>query len=85
MQNTRDISDLVEREILRISDKNLVQRIRELLVVPYPVERGWDYGAIDEQYVCWTVLEHPASNTGIAFCEKGFGPSDPWGLVSIWA
>jgi hypothetical protein len=29
------------------------------------------------------VLEHPPSNTGIAYSPQGFGPSDPWGLVSL--
>ncbi len=73
----------VERELQQITDTALVQRIRQLLVVPYAVEREWDYGAPGERFVCWTVLEHRASNTGIAFCSEGFGPSDPWGLVSL--
>jgi len=83
MQTARDISNLVEEEILRISDEGLVQRIRQLEVTPYPVKRDWDYGVKDEQYVCWTVVEHRESNTGIAFCLEGFGPSYPWGLVSL--
>jgi hypothetical protein len=29
------------------------------------------------------VLEHTESNTGIAYSEGGFGPHDPWGLVSL--
>jgi hypothetical protein len=29
------------------------------------------------------VLEHPPSNTGIAYCAQGFGPSDPWGIVFL--
>ncbi len=43
--------------------------------------RDWDYGVEGEQYVCWDVLEHHASGTGIAYCESGFGPRSPWGLV----
>lgn len=50
---------------------------------PYTVERGWDYGKISERFICWTVLEHPPSNTAIAYCEQGFGPSNPWGLVFL--
>lgn len=83
MQSSEEISELVERELARISDSNLIQRVRELLVNPYPVSRGWDYGAVGEQFVCWTVLEHPESNTGIAFCSQGFGPTYPWGLVFL--
>lgn len=52
-------------------------------MVPYAVERRFDYGAPDQQFICWTVLEHPASNTGIAFSGQGFGPSYPWGLVFL--
>jgi len=33
--------------------------------------------------VCWTVLEHQPSGTGIAYCEEGFGPDFPWGLVFL--
>lgn len=61
----------------------LADRIRELLVTPLAVERLWDYGAPDERFTCWTVLEHTASNTGIAFCSQGFGPSYLWGLVFL--
>jgi len=30
-----------------------------------------------------TVIEHRESNTGIAFCNQGFGPAYPWGLVFL--
>jgi hypothetical protein len=75
------IEKLVDEELAMISDADLVAAIRRLLVAPYPVERDWDYGRPGEKYTCWTVLEHPVSNTGIAYCEIGFGPTYPWGLV----
>ena len=81
--NAKEISERVERELLGISDSKLVKRIRELLVDPYPVMRAWHYGSPGEQYTVWTVLEHRSSNSGIAFCSQGFGPSNPWGLVSL--
>jgi len=77
------IASLVERELTRIADPILLAAIRRLLVTPYPVERDWDYGSPGQKYTCWTVLEHRASNTGIAYCESGFGPSAPWGLVFL--
>ena len=83
MSDIEKISENVEREILRISDPVLVRRVRELLVTPYPVERDWDYGPPNQRFTCWTVLEHTPSNTGIALCFEGFGPSYPWGLVSL--
>src|SRR5215471_6229576 len=81
--NAKEIADLVEQELGRITDSQLKARIRELLVTPYPVEREWDYGVPGEHFTCWTVLEHRALNTGVAFCAQGFGPSYPWGLVFL--
>lgn len=78
-----DISKLVQDELARVADERLVQRISELLVEPYRVDRAWDYGAVGVRYQCWTVLEHVQSNTGIAYCTEGFGPAHPWGLVYL--
>ena len=77
------VSLLVTEELTRIPDPALLAKVRELLVSPYPVERDWDYGGAGERFTCWTVLEHAASNTGIAYCAQGFGPSCPWGLVFL--
>jgi hypothetical protein len=80
----KDISKLVDLEVLHITDIRLADRIREFRVIPYPVERPWDYyGTPGEQFTCWTVLEHLPSNTGIAFCYDGLGPSYPLGLVHL--
>jgi len=80
----QDISSRLEQELKQISDSKLVSRIRELLVAPpCPMERPWDYGSRGDQFVCWTVLEHHPSNTGVAFCSQGFGPPYSWGLVSL--
>jgi hypothetical protein len=43
----------------------------------------WDHGEPGDTYSCWSVLEHHASNTAIAYCEQGFGPTYPWGLLFI--
>lgn len=78
-----DLSSLVESEIRKIGDARVAAHIRQLLVTPRPVYRQWDYGQPGEAYLCWSVLEHPASNTGICYCESGFGPRSPWGLVFL--
>jgi hypothetical protein len=83
MLTSNEVSSLVSEELSRITDTALLARIRDLLVVPYPVERDWDYGRTGERFTCWTLLEHPPSNTGIAYCTQGFGPSEPWGLVFL--
>jgi len=45
--------------------------------------RAWDYGEPDEVYPCWLLLAEKSSNTGIAYCEFGFGPTRPWGLLFL--
>jgi hypothetical protein len=74
---------MVDGELARLSDNRVVAHIRALLVEPTITMRRWDYGREDERYPCWTVLRHAASNTGIAYCEQGFGPRAPWGLVVL--
>ena len=83
MIDAAKVVELVESELAKITDPKLSSRIRELRVSPYPVERAWDYGAPDQHYTCWTVVEHHETNTGIAYCELGFRPKCPWGLVSL--
>jgi hypothetical protein len=79
----REVAERVAGEVDRIGDENVSRELRKILVEPYAVERPWDYGAPGEAYECWTVAEHRPSNTAIAYCEKGFGPASPWGLVAI--
>ena len=77
------VTHLVERELAGIRDPAVLALVHRLRVEPYPVEREWDYGAPGERYVCWTVLEHRPSNTGVAYCSAGFGLTQPWGLVFL--
>jgi len=77
------LKSLIERELESLSDARVLGHIRGLLVEPEVVFRAWDYGKPGEQYACWTVLRHAASKTGIAYCENGFGPRCPWGLVGV--
>jgi hypothetical protein len=78
-----EIEKLVAEQIARISQKDLAGTIRSLLVSPRLEQRPWDYGAPDQTYPCWIVAEHKPSNTAFAFCESGFGPKCPWGVIFI--
>jgi hypothetical protein len=78
-----DVQLLVRAELGRMTDKNLVGMIAPLLVTPHREDRKWDYGPADQTYPCWIVLEHPRSNTAIAYCAEGFGPRCPWGLLFL--
>jgi len=75
------IKELVDVELSALHDTRVVSHIRGLLVEPVVTLREWDYGTTNQTYPCWAVLNHPKSNTGIAYCEFGFGPKTPWGLI----
>jgi hypothetical protein len=77
------IQALLETELSALTDQRVISHVRRLLVEPTAVMRDWDYGGPGERYPCWAVLNHNDSNTGIAYCESGFGPKCPWGLVSL--
>jgi hypothetical protein len=76
-----EIAALVDFDIERIADDRLVQRIKELRVTPYPVEREWDYGEAGDHYTCWIVLKHSQSEIEVAYCKDGFEEHDPWGFM----
>lgn len=78
-----DLEKVVEAEIPRIAQPELIACIRHHLVLPRCEQREWDYGIQRVTYPCWVFAEHPASNTAFAYCEQGFGPNEPWGLLSI--
>src|SRR5215471_6248527 len=83
MMQAPDIEALVARQLASVSQPELVECLRPMLVRPRCEQRPWDYGAPGQTYPCWIVAEHQPSNTAFAFCELGFGPSYPWGLLSI--
>lgn len=77
------LKSLVEAELSQLNDARVMAHIRGLLVEPRMVMRVFDYGSPGERFPCWSILDHDASNTGIAYCEQGFGPKTPWGLVFL--
>jgi hypothetical protein len=81
--NADSICERIKLELSAFPDPLIKPAIEALLIPPRPILRGWDYGPPDQQFVCWQVMEDPDVGTGIAFCEEGFGPSCPWGLVSL--
>ena len=77
------LKQLIAQELETVADQRVQAHVRSLLVEPAPILRDWDYGKPGQQYACWSVLNHDSSNTGIAYCEEGFGPKRPWGLVHL--
>ena len=77
------IEKLVEKEIHCITQADLVEAIRAHRVLTRVEKREWDYSDSYTEYPCYIVLEDKKSNTAVAYCEKGFGPVYPWGLIFI--
>ncbi len=83
MIDAATIKALIHAELEQVGDERVVTFLRRHLVEPVPIMVPWDYGAPGTQYLCWVVLEEPGSDVGIAYCEEGFGPAHPWGLLFI--
>jgi hypothetical protein len=84
MKTDIELIELVDRELELHADPAQRQRARSLLVPPRCEERFWDYGEEGLTYSCWIVMEYHRDNadTATAYCEQGFGPMHPWGLLS---
>jgi len=75
---------LVDSQVKTIADPIVRSFLQSLLVRPIKQQREWGYEtAPNETFLCWLVLEHTMSDTGIAYSELGYGPSQPWGLVFL--
>lgn len=79
--NAKGIQELLQREIARIDQVELVEVVKVNLVPPRIEERDWDYGDPGQKYECWIVWEHPQSRSAVGYCQHGFGPAYPWGLL----
>jgi hypothetical protein len=77
------LKSLIEDELTTLSDARVIAHIRKALVEPYTVLCNWDYGKPGQQYPCWMVFKDARSGTEMAYCDHGFGPRNPWGLLSF--
>ena len=76
------IASLITSELSVLTDENVRQVVLQGLVDPRPITLDWDYGTPGQQFEGWVVFDHEAeSDTLIVYCENGFGPRSPWGLV----
>lgn len=80
---------LVEDELRMVRDSAVRDQIQALLVNPAKRDCRWDYWEWDkakyeETYPCWTVMTDTAGGRlAIVYCEHGFGPACPWGLIRM--
>ncbi len=81
----RELDSSLERELSMITDLSLRQEVRLLLGEPVLTRCEWEYGVPGETFPCWKIAESPTKRVGIFYCEMGFGPKNPWGLVMLGA
>jgi hypothetical protein len=77
------IRAFIETELSALEDPRVVSHIQSLIAEPEAVSLAWDYGEPGQTYPGWLVLKHAKTGSGIAYCEFGFGPRCPWGLVGL--
>ena len=83
MADSQRVKVLVAEQMAMIGDAARREALRALLLPePRLEERAWDYGAPGERYPYWVVAEAPERGTILVYCEQGFGPEFPWGVLS---
>jgi hypothetical protein len=78
-----EFQSLFDSELEKIDQQAVVECIEKFRIPPRLQYLNWDYGEEGQQYPCWIAVEDPGTGTAVVFCQQGFGPQYPWGLVSI--
>jgi hypothetical protein len=78
-----DVAKLFDEELSRIRDARIVAALRRFQVPIRCEQRRWDYGSKGQTYPCWVVADDCDSATSFVYCEFGFGPRQPWGLLNM--
>ena len=76
------IKEIVHGQMMQIHDSLVKSELEKLMIEPNLHLRKWDYGSNGEVFNCWTIAVDESTDTSIIYCEYGFGPQCPWGLVS---
>jgi hypothetical protein len=74
------VDGLVDAEIAGLSDAPLLELIAHGRIGPRKELRPWAYQD-GLELECWVVLENSNRRVGLAYCDQGFGPRAPWGLL----
>ena len=77
-----NIKEIVAKEILKIKDPIILNGLGQILIKPFKHLRTWDYSTTNEKFSCWSIALDSGTDTSLIYCDKGFGPKTPWGLVS---
>jgi hypothetical protein len=81
MTDPRDMRRLVDGEFASIGDSSRRAELRSTLVSPQALSLAWDYGTPGEQFECWLIGFSKEGKKRLIYCDRGFGPAYPWGIV----
>jgi hypothetical protein len=79
--DTPHVKSLVAGELALIADPTRRTALHAVLREPVMEMRDWDYGPPGGQFPCWIVTVASERGVVIGYCEQGFGPRCPWGLL----
>jgi hypothetical protein len=83
MRSASEVAAAVDEDLANLRDPRVLASINAFRVAPpTPIQLGWDYGAPGETFDGWLVFSDSGQRTGIAYCDQGFGPKSPWGLIT---
>lgn len=77
------ITTIVSTQRAALRDPAASAAFARLSVPPYASLRRWNYGGPDDKFSCWIVAESARQNLAVAYCDQGFGPMHPWGVVLL--
>jgi hypothetical protein len=83
VQNRTPLLNLIDADLRLAPDPSARDEMKALILEePCLMSCAWDYGAPGETYPCWKVAGSTATGrVGVVYCEHGFGPEFPWGLI----
>lgn len=82
-RSANEVRDLVEAELSRIGNAEVVRGIHTFLIEPRMEMRFWDWEKAPKKYPVWVVAESSRYDYGIVFSDYGFAPDRPRGLVFL--
>lgn len=83
MTNAAQVTVALDEDLRNLRDPRVRASIQAFrLSTPRPIRLAWDYGKPGDTFDGWLVFEDPRQRVGIAYCEQGFGPKNPWGLIN---
>ena len=85
IETSEDIRVLVADEVSRVASQSRRRQLASLLREPQSATLGWDYGTAEERIAVWVVGGSADTSIALVYSATGFGPSFPWGFVSVAA